>query len=123
MSVKRTILIQLCMLLALGVFAAAKDAKPKKNKKKPVATASAPTATATSPAATAAAAPVTEAKLAEPAAPTPADNSAALEKILTTMDQQAAAFHNAQADFVWDQYTKVVDDHDQQKGTIYFRRQ
>jgi outer membrane lipoprotein-sorting protein len=49
--------------------------------------------------------------------------NAALEKVLTTMDQQAASFHNAQADFVWDQYTKVVDDHDLQEGTIYFRRQ
>jgi outer membrane lipoprotein-sorting protein len=48
---------------------------------------------------------------------------AALEKVLKTMDQQAAAFKNAQADFVWDQYTKVVDDHDLQEGTIYFRRQ
>jgi outer membrane lipoprotein-sorting protein len=49
--------------------------------------------------------------------------NAALDKVLTTMDQQASAFRNAQADFVWDQYTKVVDDHDLQEGTIYFRRQ
>jgi outer membrane lipoprotein-sorting protein len=49
--------------------------------------------------------------------------NAALEKVLTAMDQQAATFKNAQADFVWDQYTKVVDDHDLQEGTIYFRRQ
>src|SRR5690349_815294 len=49
--------------------------------------------------------------------------SPSLEKVLTAMDQQAAAFRNAQADFVWDQYTKVVDDHDIQEGTIYFRRQ
>lgn len=49
--------------------------------------------------------------------------NAALEKVLKTMDQQAASFKNAQADFVWDQYTKVVDDHDLQEGTIYFRRQ
>lgn len=45
-----------------------------------------------------------------------------LDKVLTSMDQQAATFKNAQADFVWDQYTKVVDDHDLQQGTIYFRR-
>ncbi len=49
--------------------------------------------------------------------------NAALDKVLATMDQQATNFHNAQADFVWDQYTKVVDDHDLQEGTIYFRRQ
>jgi outer membrane lipoprotein-sorting protein len=46
-----------------------------------------------------------------------------LEKVLTAMDQQAATFKNAQASFAWDQYTKVVDDHDLQEGTIYFRRQ
>jgi outer membrane lipoprotein-sorting protein len=45
-----------------------------------------------------------------------------LEKVLTAMDQQAASFHNAQADFVWDQFTKVVNDHDLQQGVIYFRR-
>ncbi|HWR15880.1 MAG TPA: outer membrane lipoprotein-sorting protein [Terriglobales bacterium] len=48
---------------------------------------------------------------------------AQLQKVLSAMDQQAATFKNAQADFVWDQYTKVVDDHDMQEGTIYFRRQ
>jgi len=45
-----------------------------------------------------------------------------LARTLKAMDQQAAAFRNAQADFVWDQYTKVVDEHDLQQGTIYFRR-
>jgi outer membrane lipoprotein-sorting protein len=49
--------------------------------------------------------------------------NAALDKVLTQMDQQAANFKNAQASFVWDQYTKVVDDHDLQEGNIYFRRQ
>jgi len=46
-----------------------------------------------------------------------------LESVLNSMDQAAANFHNAQCDFVWDQYQKVVDDHDYQKGTMYFRRQ
>ena len=46
-----------------------------------------------------------------------------LDAVLNSMDQAAANFHNAQADFVADQYQKVVDDHDIQKGTIYFRRQ
>jgi outer membrane lipoprotein-sorting protein len=48
--------------------------------------------------------------------------NAALDKVLTHMDQQAANFKNAQASFVWDQYTKVVDDHDLQEGNIFFRR-
>jgi outer membrane lipoprotein-sorting protein len=31
-------------------------------------------------------------------------------------------FRTTQAAFVWDQYQKVVDEHDLQKGTVYFRR-
>lgn len=46
-----------------------------------------------------------------------------LESVLDSMDKAAAAFHNAQCDFVADSYQKVVDDHDLQKGTMYFRRQ
>jgi outer membrane lipoprotein-sorting protein len=46
-----------------------------------------------------------------------------LEAALNAMDKAAANFHNAQCDFVADQYQKVVDDHDLQKGTMYFRRQ
>src|ERR1019366_3193647 len=46
-----------------------------------------------------------------------------LESVLNSMDQAAASFRTAQADFVWDQYQKVVDDHDFQKGTMYFRHQ
>jgi outer membrane lipoprotein-sorting protein len=46
-----------------------------------------------------------------------------LESVLASMDKAAANFRSAQCDFVWDQYQKVVDDHDYQKGTMYFRRQ
>src|SRR5271157_999355 len=46
-----------------------------------------------------------------------------LESVLSSMDKAAANFRSAQCDFVWDQYQKVVDDHDYQKGTMYFRRQ
>jgi len=46
-----------------------------------------------------------------------------LESVLASMDKAAASFRTAQCDFVWDQYQKVVDDHDYQKGTMYFRRQ
>jgi len=39
------------------------------------------------------------------------------------MDRTAANFHTTQADFVWTQYTKVIDEvSDVQKGTVYFRR-
>jgi outer membrane lipoprotein-sorting protein len=46
-----------------------------------------------------------------------------LESALASMDKAAANFRSAQCDFVWDQYQKVVDEHDYQKGTMYFRRQ
>jgi outer membrane lipoprotein-sorting protein len=46
-----------------------------------------------------------------------------LESVLASMDKAAANFRSAQCDFVWDQYQKVVDDHDYQKGTMYLRRQ
>ena len=49
--------------------------------------------------------------------------NAELEKVLVNMDAAAARFQSAQADFVWDQYTAVVQSHDYQKGTIAFRRE
>jgi len=52
-----------------------------------------------------------------------AAHAQSLEAILNSMDQAAANFRSAQTDFVWDQYQKVVDEHDTQKGTMYFRRQ
>jgi outer membrane lipoprotein-sorting protein len=45
-----------------------------------------------------------------------------LERVLNEMDQAAAHFKTAQANFLWDQYTQVVDEDDIQKGTIYFKR-
>jgi outer membrane lipoprotein-sorting protein len=52
----------------------------------------------------------------------PQQEAPSLESVLKTMDTAAANFHTTQADFVWDQYQKVVDEHDLQKGTVYFRR-
>jgi outer membrane lipoprotein-sorting protein len=46
-----------------------------------------------------------------------------LDSVLTKMDQTAATFKSAQADFVWDQYQRVVDETDTQKGKMYVRRQ
>ena len=45
-----------------------------------------------------------------------------LEKVLAQMDSMAASFKTAEADFAWDQYTKVVNETDTQSGTVYFRR-
>ena len=46
-----------------------------------------------------------------------------LEAVLDAMDRAAAGFQTAQADFVWDNYTKVVDQHELQNGVMYVRRQ
>jgi outer membrane lipoprotein-sorting protein len=53
--------------------------------------------------------------------PTPPEQCS-LECVLKKMDETAAGFHSAQADFVWDHYQKVVDETDTQKGTVYYRR-
>ena len=37
------------------------------------------------------------------------------------MDSAAENFRTTEASFVWDQYQKVVDEHDAQKGKVYFR--
>lgn len=80
-------------------------------RKKPV------TAPATVAAANAAAKPA-----ATPAQPQPS-NAQKLEDVLKTMDQTAASFQSVQADFEWDQYSKVIDEISVQKGVMYFRRQ
>lgn len=46
-----------------------------------------------------------------------------LESVLNSMDRAAANFHTVQCDFTADMYQKVVDEHDFQKGTMYFRKQ
>src|SRR5215468_2168016 len=45
-----------------------------------------------------------------------------LQKALNSMDTAAAGFHSAQADFVWEQFFKVVNEKDAQKGTVYYRK-
>ena len=49
------------------------------------------------------------------------DSTGQLNAILTRMDQTAGNFRTTQADFTWDQYQKVVDETETQKGTLYFR--
>ena len=49
-------------------------------------------------------------------------DSGALERILNEMDAAAKTFHTAQANLTSDQYTKVVDDTETQKGKVYFER-
>jgi outer membrane lipoprotein-sorting protein len=45
-----------------------------------------------------------------------------LDQAVASMDRAASSFHSTQASFVWNQYTKVVDETDTQKGNVYFRR-
>ena len=45
-----------------------------------------------------------------------------LQKVISQMDTAAANFHSAQADFVWEQFFKVINEKDEQKGTVYYRR-
>lgn len=52
-----------------------------------------------------------------------AGESPELERVLAQMDAAAKNFKTTEANVVWDQYQKVVDEHDTEKGRIYFRRE
>jgi len=52
-----------------------------------------------------------------------AQSSPELERVLKQMDATSENFHTTEASFVWDQYSKVVDETDTQKGKTYFRRE
>jgi outer membrane lipoprotein-sorting protein len=45
-----------------------------------------------------------------------------LERVLAQMDAAAKNFHTAEASLTSNQYTKVVDETDTQKGKVYFQR-
>lgn len=51
-----------------------------------------------------------------------AQSNSDLEKVLTQMDTASKNFRTTEASFVWDEYQKVVDESDTQKGNVYFRR-
>jgi outer membrane lipoprotein-sorting protein len=52
----------------------------------------------------------------------PPAGDADLQKVITELNGAAAKFVSAQADFAWDQFTAVVQEHEVQTGTIYFER-
>src|SRR5262249_6639415 len=63
----------------------------------------------------------------EPAAPEAesapqADSTDALQKVLSQMDATASSFRTAQSNFVWEQFQKVINETETQKGTVYYRR-
>ena len=51
-----------------------------------------------------------------------AQNDPNLQKVISLMDATAAQFRTAQANFIWEQFFKVVNETDTQKGTVYYRR-
>jgi outer membrane lipoprotein-sorting protein len=54
-------------------------------------------------------------------APADAAMDPALDRVLGQMDSAAEKFRTTEASVVWDQYQKVVDEHEEQKGKVYFR--
>ena len=57
------------------------------------------------------------------AAAWPQSESADLDRVLTRMDAVARNFRTTEASIVTDQYQKVIDEIETQKGKIYFRRE
>ncbi len=52
-------------------------------------------------------------------APADSQPNPALERVLGQMDRVAASFRTAEAAVIWEQYQKVVDEHETQKGQVY----
>jgi outer membrane lipoprotein-sorting protein len=50
-------------------------------------------------------------------------DSAGLERVLGQMDAASRSFKSAEASVVWDQYDRVINETDSEKGKIYFRRE
>lgn len=60
----------------------------------------------------------------QPAAKNGASKSGSLDQVLHSMDENAAKFRSAQADFTWTPYNAVINDMETpDKGRIFFRRE
>jgi len=46
-----------------------------------------------------------------------------LERVLSRMDEAARTFTSVEASVVWDEYQKVIDEAETEKGKVYFRRE
>jgi outer membrane lipoprotein-sorting protein len=53
----------------------------------------------------------------------PQSDSAELERVLKQMDEAARNFKPIEANVTWDQYQKVINETETEKGRIYFRRE
>jgi outer membrane lipoprotein-sorting protein len=51
-----------------------------------------------------------------------ANRPADLQTVLNLMDRTATTLRTVETDFAWDDYERVVDSHDHQKGVMYFSR-
>ncbi|MGA2962057.1 MAG: outer-membrane lipoprotein carrier protein LolA [Candidatus Korobacteraceae bacterium] len=51
-----------------------------------------------------------------------ANRPADLQTVLNLMDRTASTLRTVETDFTWDDYERVVDTHDYQKGVMYFSR-
>ena len=51
-----------------------------------------------------------------------ANRPADLQTVLSLMDRTAATLRTVETEFTWDDYERVVDNHDYQKGMMYFSR-
>jgi len=45
-----------------------------------------------------------------------------LKMVLDRLDRTSAKFRSAETDFEWDQYQKIVDETEKQRGKVYFRK-
>ncbi len=50
-------------------------------------------------------------------------DSVGLEKVLSLMDTAAHNFHTTEASVTWDEFQKVINETETEKGKIYFRRE
>ena len=57
----------------------------------------------------------------DPAANASPSSLSPLDRVLSQMDSAASSFRTTEAAVLWDQYQKVVDEHEAQKGKVYFR--
>jgi hypothetical protein len=48
--------------------------------------------------------------------------SDSLETVLNLLDRSSVGFKTLRANFEWDQYQKVVDEHERDNGVMYFKR-
>ncbi|MEO6119255.1 MAG: outer membrane lipoprotein carrier protein LolA [Terriglobales bacterium] len=123
MSSKHMCAIAVVALLGLGAASTAQtkpllQSAPKKTATAPAAKTPAKTTASKTPNTTT---PKTTTAPATTPAQAPSD-AASLESVLDQLDKASADFKSTEADFVWEQYQKVVDETDTQKGRIFFLR-